>query len=302
MRPNSSCPATAVLPAPLGDRSLHGIWPSISTLSGVSHGFLVAYNQGSLRELQAGLVSSPSPSNTDIKKKGYISIVEDDRIYGRVLNYQLRSQGYVSELCSTSQRLFELIRSKGVPDLFILDFDLGEDEPSGLELCRKVISYCQRPVIMLTGNDSVETLVSCLNSGADQYIVKPCDIRELVARIEVTLRRSQLFKQSRKAPLFLTVDENITLSWEDECLTHSAGGEVQLTRKELALLELFLKEHNRFIDRRKAFQALYGYEMDPLNRSVDVLASKLRKKLRRLDDSYRIKTLRGHGYVLYKPK
>lgn len=247
-------------------------------------------------------MSSLTPIATDTKKKGNIVIVEDDRIYGRVLNYQLQSQGYVSDLCSTSQRLFELIKSKDIPDLFILDFDLGEDEPSGLDLCRKIISYFQRPVIMLTGNDNVETLVSCLNSGADQYIVKPCDIRELVARIEVTLRKTRLFNQPPKTPLFLNVDENITLSWEDERLIHSAGDEVQLTQKELALLELFLKEHNRFIDRRKAFQALYGYEMDPLNRSVDVLASRLRKKLRRLDDSYRIKTLRGHGYVLFKQK
>lgn len=229
-----------------------------------------------------------------------ILIVEDDEIYGRILDYQLRTHGYLPKVCSSTEKVFNIIKNEGVPDLFILDFFLGDNEPTGLDLCRKIISYFQRPVIMLTGDNRVETLVSCLNAGADQYIVKPCNSRELLARIEATLRKSQLQKQPPKTPLVLDIDENISLSWEDERLTHSDGRKIKLTQKEMGLLELFLKEHNRFIDRQKAFQTLYGYEMDPLNRSIDVLASKLRKKLREMDDAFRIKTLRGHGYVLYK--
>ena len=233
-----------------------------------------------------------------IKKKSNILVVEDDEFYGRTLDYQLRSHGFLSCVCGSARSLFDVIKRDGVPDLFILDFFLGGDEPSGLELCRKIVGYFQRPVVMLTANNDVDTIISCLNAGAEQYIVKPCDIRELVARVNVTLRKNAVTTLDSRQPLFLRLDADISLSWEKGCLVHTNGKEVALTQKEIGLLELFLKEHNRFIDRRKTFHALYGYEMDPMNRSIDVLVSKLRKKLKSLDDDYQITTLRGHGYKI----
>ncbi|MDP2128446.1 MAG: response regulator transcription factor [Pseudohongiella sp.] len=229
-----------------------------------------------------------------------ITLVEDDELYGKILSYQLTSRGFKVLLCSSGKNLVDLLKNEEPSDLFILDYFLGDGELSGLDLCRKIRSYIRNPVIMLTGNNSLETLVSCLNSGADQYIVKPCDIKELIARIEATLRNSVVYRQSATSPLNLRVDENISSSWENSRLTHSDGKQVQLTEKEMGLLELFLKENNRFLDRRKAFQSLYGFEMDPLNRSIDVLVSKLRSRMRSLDECYRIRTLRGQGYVMYR--
>ncbi|ALO47038.1 response regulator transcription factor [Pseudohongiella spirulinae] len=242
------------------------------------------------------------PSPADCNRKNSVVILEDDKIYGKVLEFQLRASGFESKLCGSTNALFNHIKTHGNPDIFILDYFLGDEEPTGLEICRRVVTYFNRPAIMLTGNDNVETLVSCLTAGADQYIVKPCDVRELVARIEVTLRRQDTRSSYRENSLTLPLDENISISWENESLQHSDGRISHLTQKELGLLELFLREQNRYIDRRKAFMSLYGYEMDPLNRSIDVLVSRIRKKLRELDDDYRIKTLRGHGYVLYKKK
>ncbi|MDO8907583.1 MAG: response regulator transcription factor [Pseudohongiella sp.] len=235
-----------------------------------------------------------------VAKQMSITLVEDDELYGKILSYQLTSRGFKVLLCSSGKNLVDLLKNEEPSDLFILDYFLGDGELSGLDLCRKIRSYIRNPVIMLTGNNSLETLVSCLNSGADQYIVKPCDIKELIARIDATLRNSVVYRQSATSPLNIRVDENISLNWENSRLTHSDGRQVQLTEKEMGLLELFLKENNRFLDRRKAFQSLYGFEMDPLNRSIDVLVSKLRSRLRSLDDCYRIRTLRGQGYVMYR--
>lgn len=241
---------------------------------------------------------SPKPSELRVRKN--IMVVDDDVLYCRILNYQLKSKGF-NVVTSTSVELFlDAVKIHDVPDLFLLDYFLGENQPNGLELCRKVKSYFNRPIIMLTGNNKVDTLVSCLSAGADQYIVKPCDIRELVARINATLRHSLAEPSQSGDVLALAIDRNIVLNWENECLMHKDGRSVRLTQKETALLEIFLKESNRYIDKSKAFYQIYGYEIDPLNRSIDLLVSRLRKKLRSLDDAYHIKNLRGYGYAIFR--
>lgn len=241
-----------------------------------------------------------APKIGDFHNKTRISILDDDILYGKVIEYQLNSRGFSTTFCSSTSELFQRLATNHLVDVFILDFYLGSGEPNGLEICRKVKAYCDRPVIMLTSNNSVETLVSCLNAGADQYIVKPCDIRELVARVEVTLRNYQLSKLQLSTPLELQIDESLKLSGERECLVHNDGRTIRLTPQELGMLELILKEPNKYIDRNKAFLALYGYEMEPSNRSIDLLASKIRKKLSDVDSAYTLRSLRGYGYVLSK--
>lgn len=235
---------------------------------------------------------------TKLNTKSKVLILEDDLLYSKVLEYQLRSAGLSATVCNSAEELFKNISSENLPDVFILDFHLGKGAPTGLEICRKVKAYCDRPVIMLTGDNNVETLVSCLSAGAEQYIVKPCDIRELVARVEVTLRNYHLQKKNESTPLELGLDENIKLSWEREGLVHSSGRSVKLSQFEMGMVELILKEPNKYIDRNKAFFALYGYQMDPTNRSVDLLVSRIRKKMQFLGSTCTIKSLRGHGYVL----
>lgn len=230
--------------------------------------------------------------------KKSIVIVEDDKLYGRVLDYQLNSLGYRCTLFNSGHRLLEALPSLELPDLFIFDYFLGIDEPTGLALCRHVQSFCNVPIIVLTGNNKLETLVSCLKAGADQYIVKPCDIRELDARIIASLRKTPTQDSVKTRELKLQLDNDIALHWSDQVLRHSNGNTVKLTDKEIGLLELFLNSPDRYIEREDSFQILYGYEMQPSNRSIDVLASKLRKKLATLDPSYIVRTLRGRGYAL----
>jgi DNA-binding response OmpR family regulator len=233
----------------------------------------------------------------DTTKKSIV-IVEDDKLYGRVLDYQLNSLGYRCSLINSGRRLMELLPTLELPDLFIFDYFLGIDEPTGLALCRHVQSFCDVPIVVLTGNNKLETLVSCLKAGADQYIVKPCDIRELDARIIASLRKLPGEDNGKTRELKLQLDERIALNWTDQMLRHSNGSSIKLTDMEIGLLELFVSSKDRYIDRADAFQVLYGYEMQPSNRSIDVLASKLRKKLVTLDPSYIVRTLRGRGYAL----
>jgi two-component system OmpR family response regulator len=238
------------------------------------------------------------PKPSELSQQKNILVLDDDELFSRVLDYQLKSHGFNIITCCSSDSFMDTIKTCEMPDLFILDYALGEDQPTGLELCRKVKTYFNRPVIMLTGNVRVETLVSCLSAGADQYIVKPCDTRELVARIHATLRNSPSHQDQPDDILELPIDEDIVLKWDNACLAHKDGRTVALTQKEIALLEIFLKEGNRYIDKSKAFYQMYGYEMDPMNRSIDLLASRLRKKLKYLDNKYCIKNLRGYGYAM----
>lgn len=235
----------------------------------------------------------------DTGKKSVI-IAEDDKLYAQVLDYQLNSLGYRCTIFNSGHHLLELLPTLELPDVFIFDYFLGLDEPSGLALCRQVQSFCDVPIIVLTGNNELETLVSCLKAGADQYIVKPCDIRELDARIIASLRKASAQDHGRTRELKLQLDDDIALHWSDQMLRHTDGSSVKLTDKEIGLLELFVSSAGRYLNRGDAFKVLYGYEMHPTNRSIDVLASKLRKKLVTLDPAYIVRTLRGHGYALVR--
>lgn len=229
-----------------------------------------------------------------------IVIVEDDLLYGRVLNYQLGNLGYQCKLINSGTAFLDSLPDAPLPDLYIFDYFLGPDEPTGLTLCRRIRSLCDVPVILLTGNNKLETLVSCLKAGADHYIVKPCDIRELEARIISSLRKKITAAPGHQQNLDLRLDDLLTLNWREQTLSHQRGQQIPLTEKEFGLLELFAGTPDGYLDRDNAFQVLYGYDLQPANRSVDVLVSKLRKKLVSLDPGYRIKPVRGKGYLLFR--
>jgi len=242
---------------------------------------------------------------TDDMRKGElrrsIVTVEDDPLYGRMLNHQLGTIGYECQLITSGTQFLDYLpAAKPLPDLFIFDYFLGHDEPTGLSLCRRVRSLCNVPVIILTGNNKLETLVSCLKAGADHYIVKPCDIRELEARIISSLRKPLHAVPGQLHSIDLGLDGGLTLKCQEQLLVSGDGAQVLLTEKECGLLELFVSAADGYLDRENAFQVLYGYAMPPANRSIDVLVSKVRKKLTDLDPSYRIKPLRARGYSMFR--
>jgi two-component system, OmpR family, response regulator len=234
------------------------------------------------------------------RKATSIVVVEDDITYGAILKHILTSRGYNTTILESGNRLFHRLEKIGVPDLFILDYFLGDNELSGLDICRQIKNYFQRPVIMLTSKEDEDTLVTCLESGAQQYLIKPCTSRELVARIEATLRDCGHFQKHVNKPFHLHIDEKLSISRRDSAIVHANGKSIAVSELELIAMELIAHHPEKYLDRRNAFQALYGKEMPPANRSVDVVVSKLRKKLAALDRTYRLRNRRGHGYFLHK--
>lgn len=237
-------------------------------------------------------------SGKSVKVRPRIVILEDDRLYSKVLSYQLKASGYKIEAYQTYDELKLCMEVASTADLFILDYNLGEDQPSGLDICRKLKIYTNASIILLTANDNLDTLVSCLNAGADQYIVKPCDIRELKARIDACLRNKRHTRSDSDKNLVLNIDDRLFLDWSGESLINASGAHVKLTQKEMALLEIIIDAPDREIERERTFECLYGYEMEPMNRSIDVLVSRLRKKIEQLDAGYSINNVRGRGYSL----
>jgi DNA-binding response OmpR family regulator len=226
-----------------------------------------------------------------------IFVLDDDAVMASILKQQLAKNSYHCVIFSRTDDLLNYLEHNDPPDLFILDYFLDNNRVSGLDVCRKVKAHIKAPVIMLTANSNTETIVSCLNAGADQYVIKPYNPHELIARIEAVTRLyyGKIDTTPKKYNSFANL---LALSWQSLRLSGRDGRSVGLTKKEMSLLELFLASDDGYIDRRKSFYSIYGYEMDPSLRSIDVLISRLRKKLQMVEKSLKIKSSRGEGYVM----
>ncbi len=221
--------------------------------------------------------------------KPTILIIDDDEKLNALLSEYLGQFGYrVTAVTHPEAGLRELRRAQ--PDLIILDVMLpGMD---GFATCKAIRKESATPIIMLTARGDVTDRVVGLELGADDYLPKPFEPRELVARIQAVLRRGRSEPASevwRFGPL--TVDarkQAVTL----------AGEVVELTTTEFAILSLFIEQAGRVLSRERILDRVRGIEWDAYSRSVDVLISRLRQKLR--DDPRQprfIKTVWGAGYM-----
>jgi DNA-binding response OmpR family regulator len=203
----------------------------------------------------------------------------------------------VSEL-SSGQALMELMRT-APPDLVLLDIGLpGED---GLVIARRLREHWQTCIILVTGRgDPVDKVVG-LEIGADDYVTKPFDLRELLARVKAVLRRAA----SVPTPLdnaALSVDRFGFLGWVlDRCgrrLIAPDGADVGLTSGEFELLQVFVTHPGRVLTRDFLLESTRGREATPFDRAVDVLVSRLRRKLEPVPSRPQIlKSVRGVGYL-----
>ncbi len=170
-------------------------------------------------------------------------------------------------------------------DLVILDVMLPQID--GFETCRRIRQFSDIPIIMLTGRGDVMDRVVGLEMGADDYLPKPFEPRELVARIQNVLKRSI---ESRQADIYqvgnLTVDLNRKLVEKD-------GRTLNITSNELALLTLLIRNQDKVFSRDEIMHELRGIDADIYSRAIDVLVSRLRQKLERAE---LIRTVRGSGY------
>lgn len=232
----------------------------------------------------------------NINHKKRIVIIDDDEVFSQIIALELKKNGYEIFLISNAADAIEFIKEKKDVDLYIIDFHLDDDVADGLTLCRKVKAYAQNPVIMLTGETSTDITVSCLYAGADQYIVKPYVLEELLARIHVVIERSQTVSINDGAQSKLMF-KSVTLSG----MRREIEGNdtfVRLSERELQLAEIFFTQPGIDIPRSQIFLRLFGKQPPTFSRAVDIIVGRLRKKIGQVSDEVFILSSRNCGYRL----
>lgn len=221
-----------------------------------------------------------------------ILLVEDNRRLNDSLLQSLVEDGYAVDPAYDGLEGEEMAQVYPY-DAIILDVMLPKK--NGLEVCRELRNQrVNVPIIMLTARDTVEDRVSGLDSGADDYLVKPFAMQELRARLRALLRR----KSDDKSGLLKVGD--LTL----DPATHAverAGQVVELTAKEFSLLEYFMRNANRVVTRSMVENHIWSYDFQASSNVVDVYVRRLRRKLDDPFDEKLIETVRGVGYRLRRP-
>jgi DNA-binding response OmpR family regulator len=224
-------------------------------------------------------------------------VVEDDARVADFLARGLRAEGYRVTPARNGVEAMDLAAAERF-DVILLDVML----PGGLdgrEVCQRLrMRRDLTPILMLTALDSVEDRVEGLRLGADDYLAKPFAFDELLARVEALIRRGRRF--AAEAPRLLTAGD---LAFDREALTVTrAGRRIELTAKELALLELLMSAPGRVFSRERILSNVWGLSEDPLTNVVDVYIGRLRRKLEggeaAAGGASLIVTVRGLGYRL----
>ena len=217
-----------------------------------------------------------------------ILLVEDDDRIADFLLRALLAEGHTGVRVADGKEGVELGRN-GDFDLIILDLLLPSI--SGLDACQQLrIRGVETPIIMLTAMDGIEDIVHGLKMGADDYMTKPFDIDELLARMETVCRRLRP-KSAEARSLSIA---NVTMNRDSKLVTVS-GTTIILTAKELAILELLMAYPDRLFSRERILNNVWGMDVDPLTNVVDVYIGRLRKKLGKDKEPF-IETVRGMGY------
>jgi len=220
--------------------------------------------------------------------KERILIIEDDEGILKILRRVLGYEGYQVDTALEGQSGLTLAREVR-PDLVILDWMLpGMD---GLEVCRNIRNTSKTPILMLTAKDNISDRVQGLDAGADDYVVKPFEIDELLARIRALLRRTAPDRAQILQFMDLTLDTNSRQAFR-------GSRTISLTAKEYELLELFLRHPRQVLTREMIFDRVWGYDFGGESNVLDVYIRYLRQKLEEAGEMRLIHTARGVGYVL----
>ena len=228
---------------------------------------------------------------------GSVLICDDERDLREMLQEYLQKRGFAVRLAADADELRAAIEAD-VPDIVVLDINMpGED---GLSALRSIRSEGDLPVVMLTAaGETIDRIVG-LEMGADDYLGKPVDLRELEARLKAVLRR-------RAAPAPTPGGRNgaataqfgdFTLDLESTKLFAADGEEVPLTAMEFRLLKLFSETRSRVLNRDQILEQAHDRSWDPFDRSIDIRISRLRRKIERNPQKPAIiRTVRGIGYI-----
>jgi two-component system, OmpR family, response regulator len=225
---------------------------------------------------------------------GHILIVDDEPKVRTLLRRCLEGEGFAVSEAKDGAEMRVCLDREAVC-LITLDLNLGRE--NGLDLAREVRKDRNVPIIMLTGKgDAIDRVVG-LEVGADDYLAKPFELRELVARVRAVLRRAQPAERPTSVGQCYTFAGWI-FDIQQRSLKRSDGTEQELTTSEFNLLEAFVKRPHRVLSRDDIMDLLKGQDWSPLDRSIDNLVARLRKKVEHdPDHPTLIKTVRGVGYT-----
>ena len=222
-----------------------------------------------------------------------ILVVDDERAVRESLRRALELEGYEIELAGGGSEALDRLESSEEPDAMILDILMpGVD---GLEVCRRIRGTGSKlPVLMLTARTEVEDRVAGLDAGADDYVTKPFALEELLARVRALLRRT-------------TDEDGDVLRFADLELdpgtreVRRGDRQIELTRTEFSLLELFLQNPRQVLTRSVIFERVWGYDFGFASNSLDVYIGYLRRKTEAAGEPRLSHTVRGVGYALREP-
>jgi DNA-binding response OmpR family regulator len=219
---------------------------------------------------------------------GRVLVIEDDAEIADVLRRFLRQEGHDVRTAADGEQAIPAA-AEFVPDLVILD--LGLPGIDGVEVCRQLRSDGDVPILILTARTELEDRVEGLDSGADDYLVKPFERQELLARIRALLRR-----RPPRGSASLTVGD---LSLNPDTREVSRGERrIELTNREFELLEYLMRNERLVISRERLLEEVWGYDPMAMTNTIDVFISNLRRKLEAEDEPRLLHTKRGAGYVL----
>ena len=219
-----------------------------------------------------------------------ILIVEDEKQMADFISLELKHEGYDVDICYDGEQGYENAIKTNY-DIILLDIMLPKI--NGMEVCRRLRAKQDTPIIMLTAKGDITDKVNGLDIGADDYLTKPFEIEELLARMRVILRRK--LQNTSQSNVIQVAD--LKLDLEKKQVTRS-GRNIELTKKEYELLEYLMQNNGIVISREKIIESVWNYDFVGDTKIVDVFIRYLRSKI---DDGYDkklINTVRGFGYVI----
>ncbi|GAB5054588.1 MULTISPECIES: response regulator transcription factor [Pediococcus] len=223
-----------------------------------------------------------------------ILIIEDEKSLSRFVELELQHEGYETEVQFNGRTGLEAALNKNF-DAILLDLMLPE--LNGIEVCRRVREAKTTPIIMMTARDSVIDRVSGLDHGADDYIVKPFAIEELLARLRALLRRIDIESEQKAFQQTTVTYRDITIEKENQ-VARRDGKIINLTKREYQLLLLLMENINVVQSRDALLDEVWGIDNEVETNVVDVYVRYLRNKIDRPGEQSYIQTVRGTGYVM----
>jgi DNA-binding response OmpR family regulator len=224
----------------------------------------------------------------DYARPPRVLVVEDDAEIAQALQRSLRMEGYEVRIAGDGEAALRESEAFN-PDLVVLD--LGLPKVDGMDVARSLRERGDVPILILTARDAVDARVEGLDAGADDYLVKPFERQELLARLRALLRR----RPPRGSAALVVGDLQLN---PDTHEVHRGDRPIDLTQREFELLEYLMRNERLVISRQRLLDEVWGYDPFSQTNTIEVFVSNLRRKLEAGGEPRLLHTIRGAGYVL----